>query len=224
MTGFLARMAARAAGSGTAAAPRLPSRFEAPSLPGTDAEGAPGAAAAASAGVPASGVGPLATDPAEAPVPAPSRPRRAGETERVAGRHAAPAAIPPLGRPSEGAAERASLAPVAGTPATPPAPPHDVRASASASQSPGEPARDRVVVVALPAAPAPPPRPAAAPDAAGDHLTEPGRGPDVVHVTIGRIDVRAAVAQPAPRPAPAPTAAPTTLPLADYLRGRRAAG
>jgi hypothetical protein len=48
------------------------------------------------------------------------------------------------------------------------------------------------------------------------------RGPDVVHVSIGRVEVRATLPPPAPAAAPgrARVAAPT-LSLHDYLSGKR---
>ena len=48
------------------------------------------------------------------------------------------------------------------------------------------------------------------------------REPDVVHVTIGRVDVRAPAAPPPPAPVRTATG-PPDLSLGDYLRGRREA-
>jgi hypothetical protein len=47
-------------------------------------------------------------------------------------------------------------------------------------------------------------------------------GPPVVHVTIGRVEVRASPATPPPESVPAPEPVPSHLSLDDYLERRKA--
>ncbi|BBX69949.1 hypothetical protein [Mycolicibacterium psychrotolerans] len=86
------------------------------------------------------------------------------------------------------------------------------------------PLRPRPILPQVPAAPAFPASAPPRPDlTAGEPTRETGRGPDVVHISIGRVEVRAAAPAPvAVAPAPTrPDASAPTLSLADYLRGGR---
>jgi hypothetical protein len=226
VTGFLARLAARAAGEAAGAMPRLPARFEGP------AAGLP---------VPARG-----TD-LEAPAPlADLEPGdRRGSTpaaKAAAAPHTAPIATgEPGGRPMAGVAVDASppvrVRPRAGASRVPgsgtdplgvvadaaaaiasPAPSRGGLASRGPDIAPREPRPPLAPVAALPAS-------AAAPaESAGGRPGAPGREPDVIRVTIGRVEIRAAVPPPASRPAPTASPRPAAMPLGDYLRGRRSAG
>jgi hypothetical protein len=62
--------------------------------------------------------------------------------------------------------------------------------------------------------------PAPVPPAAGEHRSDRESAPDVVHVSIGRIDVRATVTSPATEVRAQPPR-PEALSLHDYLRGER---
>lgn len=113
-----------------------------------------------------------------------------------------------------------------------PVPPSAERAAVavSAASRPATPDPADVAEVALSgalAAPAEAPREPVPtrPQASERSLPEPAPAapePAVVHVTIGRVDVRTSIVNPAP-PAPAArAAAPEVLSLRDYLRGERA--
>ncbi len=198
MNGYLARLAARAGGAPAAAGPRLPSRFEASTPDGpTDAE-TPGT---------------LAHDR--------HRPERRAATradERAPADERTPeiavAAIPlPADRGSH--STEAEIAPPALSSKAahegPPAPEHA-----------GSPLPDAPATAALRVEAAPPPRVAARPAAAAHRDEEAAATPqpDVVHVTIERIEVRATVAPPAAISLSAPQRRDTERSLHDYLAGK----
>lgn len=240
MSEFLARMAARAMGVDPAATPRLPARFEAPAGPETTSTGEPAAVfavAGPTAAPPGAGLvpGPAGGDPDTDTAPPPGLPGERDAFRRPSmGRAGSPVArVHRPGRAeARGRAPDAAIA-AAPTPATArglqPAPPSGSIASsavpvfAGAFAASGERARARVVVAAMPPSQALPPRSADASASTAERQLGLGRGPDVVRVTIGRVDVRTVIASSTARPAP--PAAPRTqpLPLADYLRGRREA-
>jgi len=225
MTGFLGRMAARASGREPGITPRVPSRFE-----GAD-RAEPVAADGSSTEVAATS--PVPVRPAAAP------PR----AEAVSGppTEAAHRDPPPVMSP-EGTAAAALPAPAPvraeAPPASPPADPPSVedvgpprtrpREAPPKATSQPRSAPDLLVVPAAPAA---------ALSSAAALVPAPGpvtadaspREPDVVHVSIGRVDVRATVAPPH-RPAPPEQARPPVrspserLSLHDYLRGQREVG
>lgn len=214
MTGYLARLAARAGGAPAAAEPRLPSRFE-------PVDGSTDAASPA----------PMASPPAAPPPAALPHVERATDTPESVVRSdlaraegdrmtAAPADRRDHGRDAA-RAESAVVAPVSASTAL----------EASAAVQPDDPAVAHPPTPALsPAAPrveATPPRraqsPAVTAPAVGarerDEASVPSSEPDVVHVTIGRIEVRATVAPPAPARGARPARDPERS-LHDYLAGR----
>lgn len=237
MTPLLTRLARRAAGLPldpvVVAAPVLPARFE-PVGAETDATGVaapdatPPVVAEQRVRTPASPAQPQDADrrpAAAAPVPGvPERPPRPGPVARAVAAepvYATPAP-PSVAQPGER------------TPAVPAAPPSRLErptvvhraARIGSLAAPTAPTAPRVN--ASPVVEAAPPRRATdAPHGRG--RPEPAaREPDVVHVTIGRVEVRG----PAPAPPPAlPSASagprgatgPEPLSLGDYLRGRREA-
>jgi hypothetical protein len=209
MTDLLHRLAARTLGHAPTLAPRVPTRFEPaaePSIVDTEAPAStvdfeparvPGAPAAPPV-VP--GVPRRDDRPASASEPpaAPARPRSA----RVEPDRAVPAAVPRLVTPELVLALHAAQ-PVAAGPA--------------ALFPPGQPRVDAAVAAPLPPLPPPAPGPA--------RRGAPAAPPDV-HITIGRIEVRAEPAAPVPAPAaagrPQPTQRPpepAVLTLSAYLRG-----
>ncbi len=240
MTPLLTRLARRAAGLPldpvVVAAAVLPSRF------------APVAAVSDDAEVPA----PAVTSPEAAARPgrAPGSRSRRHDDEHPAGSRAPVAAAPagptgpapvgaPVGEPVTGRRATPVGPSTTGTvePATPGAArpsrseqPADVRPGARGARA------ARVASVAAPAAVrvsaspsvgAAPPRTAT--QAPRGQPEPAAREPDVVHVTIGRVEVRGPA--PAPLPTPVPSAStgargasgPEPLSLGDYLRGRREA-
>jgi hypothetical protein len=209
MTGYLDRLAAKAAGAAPSARPRVPSLFEDAIV--EDAKDT--------------------TRPDAAPALVPAQPLRASYNPPVRtapisdpARSAVPSAAGRLHPPASGtevmAAHSADPNPVspADKPADPEPRPHLYAAPHPSPQNPER--RDRVA--AGPAAATPSiavtarPRQDAAP-LAGDTPREP----DTVTVRIGRVDVRATLPSPVPinRPtAPRPADGPS---LHDYLAGRR---
>ena len=202
MSGYLARLAARASGAPAAAGPRLPSRFEpssddGPADPPPEAA-SPNAPTRDDVGIRVRGDAPRAVErtPAEPRAELSVADDRSREARGAEGEAAAPAPLTntTIGR---GAAERGDRLP----------PERPLVAAAPVARR----------VEAVPA-----PRAAASPTAAGHRDEAPATRPepDVVHVTIGRVEVRAAVAAQtsasrAPRP---PRDAEQAL--HDYLAGR----
>jgi hypothetical protein len=221
MTGLLARMAARATGATPGIWPRLPARFEAPTGPeGSEAVVASRPAHDAGAAYPVPRTAPRDDDRSpETRVPRMSR--AAGSSEPPPGTQGVPVTSP---------AEEPELAraPSGDGPAGRPGMPRS-REAAVASYGPAVSAQPRTTaplvaatpdaaVVAAPAASRPSGREGAAQGRSG--------APDVVHVTIGRVEVRATVAAPSPAPpaastvrAQSPAAEPVSL--HDYLTGKR---
>jgi len=221
MSGFLDRMAARAGGAAADVAPRVPALFES------------AAVTTPPKGLAALEAGPL---PVRLPPAAPS-------TLPVA----SPPPLEPLAAPPwTSAAELGQGAPPASAGMASAEP--DVSAAEVRPEGPDPaPARVRVerelgpvpvggepptpvtplirpaalVVPAVPVAIA-----TAAPAGAVPGSSAPSqRGPDVIRVSIGRVDVRAPAAppRPAPKPAPVPAAKADRLSLQEYLRGQRGA-
>jgi hypothetical protein len=225
MTGYLARMAARAVtGEGTAA-PRLPSRFELPT-------GAPEQVDGTGVTLPAVGPGRIPLERAERSGPpqidsgstarsngARQASPRPDDGSRRAEQVATGRRPGPVARPAVGDVSRADERPrrvIGQTPELQPAQLADLDAVGSAT---------RIVVdshVSLP-------------HAAGVVRAMPTGGIDkpptsgvaaaeqVVTITIGRVDVRASVAAPPTAPAPVrdKEAGAEPLSLHDYLHGRR---
>ena len=203
MSGYLARLAARASGAPAAAGPRLPSRFEpssddGPADPAAEAA-SPNAPARDDAGIRVRGEAPRAVErtPEEPRAELSVADDRSREARGAEGEAATPA--PPTNTTigERGAAERGDRLP----------PERPLVAAAPVARR----------VEAVPA-----PRAAASPNAAGHRDEAPATRPepDVVHVTIGRVEVRATVAAQtsasrAPRP---PRDAEQAL--HDYLAGR----
>jgi hypothetical protein len=224
MTGFLGHLAAMALGTNSAAAARvsLPSRFASPTpLPGIGEQGfgeveqsqpvsgvvppVPHRGSAPSdAPSLVSGQQPDEKLPEKAPAPTPPSPRQA--TPRLATQAATPPLAlrqlrQPIGIP----------APVADRPAA--------RAAAPSAPLPLSPQIPRSAPLTLTAQrPATPTAPLSDAAVAGRVLSPQAKAPaPVIHVTIDRLDVRAAApvksAAPARRPRPEPAVS-----LADYLR------
>lgn len=196
MSGYLARLAARAGGAPAAAGPRLPSRFEHSATDGpTDAE----------------------TRDAPAQDRHGSERRAEARTE-----HGAPAATgtravaaPPA--PGDGSPRGADTE--TPTPAPPTvAPVHTRPAAGPDRNAPGDPPATAAPRVEA----APPPRSAPRPAAAAhrDEAAAPATETDVVHVTIQRIEVRATVAAAPPIIRSAPQRSSTEQSLHDYLAGK----
>jgi hypothetical protein len=211
--GYLERLASRAAGAPAVAGPRLPALFEAAGDPtGFDVveqtrpqPTRPQVPAAR----PADPDGPVARpDPAR--TAAPERPVPAIATAQVTAENPSlpvPAPVPTLPTTVVGPRLPTDPAPPPGTALTRP----DLTG-------------DRVLVVAVPAPPRPGPDPRAGDAAsvaahAGAPAPHQTSAPELIRVTIGRVDVRASVAMPPPAPErPARADRPS---LHDYLRGGR---
>jgi hypothetical protein len=238
MTGYLARLAARVAGAGSPVTPRVPSRFEGyppvesetqevdpPALPGvhqaavadprqpvvtdlgpTRSVGHRGQPDVGSDSGPAAKprVGWVAAPPslaptsgprtAEAPVVPPTRPE------------------PPGPEPTE-PDDVDAVAPRTAR-AVPVPPPGDPEPPLPVQESPRSEARDDLTP-ALPVAAWPTTQTAETPRSTGEDT--------VVRISIGRVEVRAAVTPPARPARPRTTTGPEPLALRDYLRGRREA-
>ena len=248
MTPLLTRLARRAEGlppgAVVVAAPALPARFEPPDPESYVAAVTAGADVAAAASAP-----PVADTRAGAAgpagVPRPSGPRPpstahvpATAAASVSARLVADHVADPVADPVAGSAPAIPpMPPAAGPDRSPPEPAPRIRSTRPAptpdarrSRAPHEHAEDAaalpaVRVSASPAVEPVPPRLSAGPARGRAHDTP--REPDVVQVTIGRVEVRG----PAPVPAPAPPApspprgasGPEPLSLGDYLRGKREA-
>jgi hypothetical protein len=210
MSGFLSRLAARSCGAAagvSALNPRVPALFEQPEVVGAEAS-------------------PIAEAVAPTPVTGPTSPQKQASAPTVA-TPAAPRAEP-ANEPSDAAPQ----------PVPPPLPVAtaaavvDVVAEAAAAMPAPvhrtvdpEPAAPRThPVSAVPAEPTPPPPRAMVVAPEPERPAE--RTPDVVHVSIGRVEIRTATTAPAkPVRVAADTSEATgpakTLSLADYLRGER---
>ena len=211
MSGYLARLAARAGGAPAAAGPRLPSRFEPSTGDGsTDAAAPPTIATAAEVPAQADLPGPPRNTDARALVE-PVGPAR-GEGDRAIPSHRDDRGLPATRTASEvgtaePAPERSAVAvdsarsDTAALPAPPPATPRVEAAPPRRAEPP---------TVTTPAACA----------SARDEASVPVPEPDVVHVTIGRIEVRATLAPPAAAPRSARPARDPERTLHDYLTGR----
>jgi hypothetical protein len=218
VSGFLTRMAARAAGGPTGATPQVPARF----APASSSDGpAPpaGPDLRPSAG-PADVQRRTRSDAPAAAVGEPTSSARIERRPAASGQAADPPDPPgptpvrrsaPVARPVAGPASSAEEAGRSELPA-------DTAAIAEPRLLAAVPPPAAPLVVALPV---PEPRLASADSPAA---AESPRGPDVVHVSIGRIDVRAP-APPATPPAPRQvrSAEPEPLALDAYLRGKREA-
>jgi len=231
VSGFLDRMAARATGDNRSdATPWVPSRFEptdgaGPSLSAADGLAAPRTGSptppppgsllipppvAQPVGQPVaqSGAHP-GVEPADDAVPLRAA-RETGPTPQVAfagtTNPPVPAEAAQLGSPTSRAARTGPDRIEVPTERTPPARP------------PATAARLAVAVPAVPARSAP-----VIPQSEQGRVAS--RGPDVVRISIGRVDVRAPAPQPRPAPAaPTPPAAKLErLSLQDYLHGHREA-
>jgi len=212
MTGYLDRLAAKAAGAAPSARPRVPSLFEDPIVEDakdtqdtTRPDAAPALAPAqplrASYNPPARTV--LASDPARSAVPSAAErllPPASG-TEVVAAHSADPNPVSPADKPAD-----------------PEPRPHVYAAPHPSPQDPER--RDQATAGPVTAAPSIAVTARPRQDAASLASDTP-REPDTVTVRIGRIDVRATL--PAPIPINRPTAPrPADVPsLHDYLAGRR---
>ena len=217
MTGYLDRLAAKAAGAAPSARPRVPSLFEEAIVEDAKDMTRPDAAPALAPAQPlrASDNPPIRTAPTSDPVRSAVPP--------AAERLIPPAAerlIPPASAPEVVAAHSADPNPMspAGKTADPEPRPPVYAAPHPSPQNPER--RDRAETGPAPVAPSiavtARPRQDAAPFA-----SDTPREPDTVTVRIGRIDVRATL--PAPIPINRPTAPrPADVPsLHDYLAGRR---
>jgi hypothetical protein len=228
MSGFLDRMAARADGAAAEVAPRVPALFESaavtteaigaaarearpaslrlpPSvpaaLPSPSSRQKPSFASARESGVEVghpSAVAAMASAVSRSPVPA----------AQVVDSDREPASVRVERAPVSEPTEHRSLP----TPAT-----RTTRTTRTSRQS----KPTALVVPALPVALAP----AALAGGMTESLVAARRGPDVVRVSIGRVDVRAPAPPPRPSapPIPVPAAKADRVSLHDYLRGQRGA-
>lgn len=212
MSGFLDRMGARAADGSrpevtnrlvTSSAPRVPALFESAAVTNepTVTTG-PVLPAPAAAEVPAAAVSSVAVPAVESRPPLlaaevrPVRPDREPTQVRVE-RELVPAERSPLPTPAARQSQR---------------PTGQSQPAALQSQP------TALVVPAAPVALAP----AAPAGAMNESSVAAQRGPDVIRVSIGRVDVRAPAAPPRPAPpVPVPAAKADRLSLQDYLRGQR---
>ena len=219
MTGYLARLAARAQGALPAAGSRPRSIFEGEAAP--------------------SGLPDEVAEAGDERVPQPAAPRDAVFAEpgqASAGREALPlqarraaprsTTIEAGGRPADPSRDAGEQHPSLVSPSA-----ERAAAAVPATSRPATPDRREVAEVALSGAlgaPAEAPREPvpARPQATERSQPEPASAapePAVVHVSIGRVEVRTSMVNPAP-PAPAARAAAPdqVLSLHDYLRGERA--
>ena len=227
MSGFLARVAARAVGEAPLAGPRLPTVFERAQatpaeggLEGVDAEVSAGPLSRGETPPSAALPRPGRTSPTPAsdadPIAAPARRREsaAPEPEAPAAHALVPRAVEPLPEiaPATGDISVKPLAEASHAVARPDPVARAVPAAAAVA-----------AVAAVPVAPAVlgfRARPAPSQEAVRSGLAEP----PTVRVHIGRLEVRANLQEaPPPRPRRAETAPPGPS-LADYLRGHRTAG
>lgn len=230
MSGYLARLAARAGGAPAAGTPRVPSLFEqrvaAPAEDSAEIAGSVGPEhPSADVSRRAAGLGTILAGPA--PIDRPSAERRvsrdrAGESPEGM---PSPRAATTASSPRRDAAASAALARESPAPAVSPGPDVDhavgldrggarVPAASVPASMPARPAVPRRVEASAPRRPAPL---AAAPDA---DASAPAREPDVVHVTIGRVEVRASLAAAAAPPRPRAGAHDAAQSLHEYLAGR----
>jgi hypothetical protein len=223
MSGFLSRLAARATGAPVGVTPRVPARFERADTLGDSTGVASGAPEAVSH---PTSYPPVAYPPVVAPpVPAPSVPATAVSgpamlTTKSRGAERVSADRRQLSRPGEATRDRDGHAAAVETieRAEPPGQLGVAGLSPTADQS----ARPQATPV--PARPTAALPPIASMPATDSNTKAPANAtPHVVHVSIGRVEVRAAVTPPAPVPAAsaAPTPRAKTLSLAEYLRGER---
>jgi hypothetical protein len=217
MSGFLDRMGARAADGSrpevtnrlvTSSAPRVPALFESATVT-TEPTGItePVSPALAAAEVPAAAVPSVAVPSVAVPWVA---------VPPVDGRPALPAAeVLPVRPDRESAQVRVERELVPMPAERSPLPTPAARQSQPATRQ-SQPAA--LVVPAAPVALAP----AAPAGAMNESSVAAQRGPDVIRVSIGRVDVRAPAAPPRPStPVPVPAAKADRLSLQDYLRGQR---
>jgi hypothetical protein len=233
MTGFLSRMAARATGGDAGATPRAPSRFESST--------SPDAADAMLGRAPSSG-------PADAR-PQLSRgstaTSKATQPAMLRGRSAVPDEPEPTVRSVESGASKLSVEPGAARRWVEPGAArgskdiaplrnvgrswrrHDVDSRVVDRREPepqlSESRMAALVVSAVAAVSAVAPAALQPAPVAEQPANPPQRGPDVVHVSIGRVEVRAPAQPPMPAPSPAARSAgaPERLSLQGYLRGQR---
>jgi hypothetical protein len=214
VSGFLARVAARAVGQPAAARPRLPGLYEQPAGSGLEV-------------VDTEATAPRPTQAAAAPF----------EGSRTAG----PTELAPPARPTAAPATRPGPARERAEPRTPASntllqtrsgaaridPAGDERAEpASPPQQPGELLELEAAVAAVAAEPrvaTARPLPAAEPPRAAAPRTAAREEQPAVRVHIGRLEVRATLPEPAPQAARREAPRPPDLSLSDYLRGKRAA-
>jgi len=250
MTGYLARLAARAGGEPSAAAPRLPSRFEPVGGPAAGA-GAPGGAVravplasrrtgadelpVAPGAIRAASIHRARPDDVARSGPAEDRgARRATSSERVASAEPFPAvavaatvsASPrssdravPAAREVGAASTASAVAPAGPSLADARAPDLGAAPGLPPRAAPGLPPRAE-------ASPRPLPAPAPTHSHPGDRSSTGGAErddrPDVVHVTIDRVEVRATIAAPATARTASDDSArlDPSVSLHEYLSGR----
>jgi len=204
---FVSRMAARLVGDAVVAQPRLRGLFDADDpaagLDVVDEEVVARSSREAAAAVLPAAVPPTAL-PAASPRPGSETPTPPSPSAAVPRVEARPTAAPP--EDVRGPATATTVPHAEPSPAPP-----------SVAESEPEPAPPHVTVVAVPASPVLPAPEAAAPMPAA---TEPEEL-QPVRVHIGRLEVRASLAEQA-RPRREPEQRPAAgLSLADYLRGER---
>jgi hypothetical protein len=202
VSGYLARLAARAGGVPAAAGPRLPSRFE-PSTDDVRADAAAGVASPDTAVREELGIA-VRSDVTRADG---RRPRDAGAELSV---------------PADRARERRGAEVETAAPATSTNARIEAGGALERGDSLHEPRTAAVAATPLRVEAVPPPRAAASPIAVTprEEASAAPPEPDVVHVSIGRIEVRATVAPQTSAPRVPRPPRDTERALHDYLAGR----
>jgi hypothetical protein len=241
MSGLFTDLAARARGEAHAVRPRLPARFEtsgeglaelaveATAIPAAEGDLEPPEPAAETTAAPAPTVAsPPSAEVAEPPVEAPQRLRASPRPPATAAvelhtvvERAEPAAdgpSPPRGETRVPPAPAPSLAP-----STSLRPPETVQHPVSAAQPLTPPPQPSGREATAEARPPLTPQLTPARRQPAQPLPEPIREETTVHVSIGRIELRAAQGAPPPRAKPREAEKPAVMSLNDYLQSRRAA-
>jgi hypothetical protein len=215
MSGFLDRMGARAADHSrpeatnrlaTSSAPRVPALFESAPIAAVTPETIKAAAAVAVESRPA------LPEAEVRPVPPDREPAQVRvERELVPVPVPAPVERSPLPTPTVRQSQQATRRSQQATR-------RSQQATGQSQQATGQSQPAALMVQAVPVALAP----AAPAGAMNESSVAAQRGPDVIRVSIGRVDVRAPAAPPRPAPpVPVPAAKADRLSLQDYLRGQR---
>jgi hypothetical protein len=227
MSGYLERLAARAAGAPSAAGPRLPSHFE---------QGGAGSGLGMQQAVPPGGG--RANAPEYRPDESGRMPRSRSEepaheaddtsgTGSTATRAREPDSQPVSPVREKPAARTSATAPRATTPEPAESPSRRGSRGRRSDRLVDVSSGERIIVAARPAEQGAPGRTGTSGPAEGSRQSRQSpsgttpAAPDVVHVSIGRVEVRATLEAPPEASAPAPSRREPAVSLQDYLDGRR---